>query len=322
MDATLWIPIFIDKVLWSPLTCGSLAGLAAVFIWIALVPSQPVRLVQERLNDYLKHKEIIEDENVRAPFSVRVVVPMLRRILKIAGSLAPKRNLEAIRKLLIQAGEPGGLSVLDFFGLRLLLGVIGGGLCFLVLKRISLPIALMGALPVGGIISFLTLFWLRSKAKQRNQEITRALADALDMMTIAVEAGLAFESSLLRVADRWDNALSREFRRVVMEMRLGTPRDLALQHLAERTDSEDLRLFVAVLVQANQLGLSIAQVLHSQAAQMRMRRRQRAEEKARQAGIKMLFPLVFLIFPALMVVVLGPAVPTLLQVMRRLTGGG
>lgn len=321
MDATL-TQVFVDKLLWSPLTVGSLAGLATVFVWIALVPSRPVRMVQERLNDYLNHKEVAEDEDMRAPFSVRVLVPMLRRVLKVAGTLAPKRNLEAMRKLLIQAGEPGGLSVLDFFGLRLLFGVLGGGLGFMVLRRNSIPVALVGALCLGGILSFLPLFWLRSRAKRRNQEITRALADALDMMTIAVEAGLAFESALLRVADRWDNALSREFRRVVMEMRLGTPRDLALQHLAERTNSEDLRMFVAILVQANQLGLSIAQVLHSQAAQMRMRRRQRAEERARQAGIKMLFPLVFLIFPALMVVVLGPAVPTLIQVMRRLTGGG
>jgi tight adherence protein C len=321
MDTGLLIRIA-GGVVWSPLTFGVLASLATALIWIALTPSRPARMVRERLDGYLNPKEVVEDEGTHESFNVRVLVPVLRRILHIAGAFAPKRNLEAMRKLLIEAGEPGGLSVLDFFGLRLLFGVIGGGFCFLVLKRISLPIALMGTIPVGGIISFLPLFWLRSKAKQRNHEITRALADALDMMTIAVEAGLAFESALLRVADRWDNALSREFRRAVVEMRLGAPRDVALQHVAERADVEDLRMFVAILVQANQLGLSIGQVLHSQAAQMRMRRRQRAEEKARQAGIKMLFPLVFLIFPALMVVVLGPAVPTLLQVMRSLTGGG
>lgn len=321
MDTGLLMRIA-SGVVWSPFTFAVLTSLATILVWIALTPSQPVRTVRERLDGYLHQKPAVDDDETREPFNVRVLAPLLRKILQIAGGFAPKRNVEAVKKLLVQAGEPGGLSFLDFFGLRLLLGLIGGGFCFLFLKRISLPIALMGTIPVGGIASFLPLFWLRSRAKRRNREITRALADALDMMTIAVEAGLAFESALLKVSEKWDNALSREFRRAVVEMRLGTPRDVALQRIAERADVEDLRLFVAILVQANQLGLSIAQVLHSQAAQMRMRRRQRAEESARQAGIKMLFPLVFLIFPALMVVVLGPAVPTLLQVMQRLTGGG
>lgn len=320
MDSTALLNLA-GRWLWSPLAFGALASLATAFIWIALTPSRPARMVRVRLDSYLQPKEASDDEELRASFSARVLAPLLRRLLQAAGALAPKRNLEATRKLLVQAGEPWGLSALDFLGLRLLFGVLGGGLGLLVLKR-SFPMALIGAVPIGGIASFLPLFWLRSRAKRRNQEITRALADALDMMTIAVEAGLAFESAMLKVADRWDNALSREFRRAVMEMRLGTPRDVALQRIAERADVEDLRLFVAVLVQANQLGLSIAQVLHSQAAQMRLRRRQRAEEKARQAGIKMLFPLVFLIFPALMVVVLGPTVPTLIELMRQLTGGG
>lgn len=308
-------------LVWSPSTFAVLIFLAATMIWVGLAPSKPARMVRERLDGYLNEKRALEaGDETREPFNARVLVPVLRRILHIAGAFAPKRNVEQTRKLLTQAGEPGGLSVLDFFGLRLLFGVAAGGLAFLVLRGMSLPIALIGTVPVGGIASFPPLFWLRSQARKRKHEITRALADALDMLTIAVEAGLAFESALLRVGERWDNALSREFRRAVVEMRLGTPRDVALQRIAERSDVEDLRMFVAILVQANQLGLSIAQVLHSQAAQMRGRRRQRAEEAARQAGIKMLFPLVLLIFPAMMVVVLGPAIPTIAQLMTSLTG--
>ena len=141
------------------------------------------------------------------------------------------------------------------------------------------------------------------------------------MLTIGVEAGLAFESALLRVGERWHNALTYEFRRAVAEMRIGTPRDVALTRMAERSGVPELRAFVAILIQSSQLGVSIAQVLHTQAAEMRVKRRQRAEELARQASVKMVFPLVFLIFPALFVVILGPSVPTILFWLQRLGGG-
>jgi tight adherence protein C len=126
-----------------------------------------------------------------------------------------------------------------------------------------------------------------------------------------VEAGLAFESALMRVSEKWHNPLTDEFRRTVGEMRVGTSREVALLRLAERCDVADLNTFVAILVQSSQLGVSISQVLHQQAAEMRLKRRQRAEELARQAGIKIMIPLGFLIFPALFVVILGPAVPTI-----------
>ena len=180
--------------------------------------------------------------------------------------------------------------------------------------------ALRNALLVGGLGYFLPLLWLRRRVRRRQHEITRALPDALDMLTIGVEAGLAFESALLKVGERWNNALTREFHRAVAEMRVGTARDLALQRMADRTGVQDLGTFVAVLVQSSQLGVSIAQVLHTQAAQMRVKRRQRAEELARQAGVKMVFPLVFLIFPAMFVVVLGPGIPAMLSLMNRFTG--
>ncbi|MFH1085699.1 MAG: type II secretion system F family protein, partial [Chloroflexota bacterium] len=137
-----------------------------------------------------------------------------------------------------------------------------------------------------------------------------------------VEAGLAFESSLMRVGERWDNPLTYEFRLALTEMRLGTPRDAALTRIVERTDVQELRTFVAILVQANQLGLSIADVLHSQAEQIRWKRRQRAEELAAQAGLKMLLPLVFLIFPNVMIVTLGPLVPVFIDLFGQMTGGG
>jgi len=310
-------------LLWSPLTFAVLVGLATALVWRAFAPARPLRMMRERLDDYLDRRDVSEEADMRRSFAARVLLPLLWRMLRILGRLAPKRNMEMTRQMLVQAGHPGGLTALDFLGLRLLFVVLVGGGYFLLLgKTVPLATALRNALLVGGLGYYVPLFWLRRRIRRRQREITCALPDALDMLTIGVEAGLAFESALLEVGSRWDNALTREFRRAVAEMRVGTARDLALQRMAERAGVQDLSTFVAVLVQSSQLGVSIAQVLHAQAAQMRVKRRQRAEELARQAGVKMVFPLVFLLFPALFVVILGPAAPTMLLWMGRLAGGG
>ena len=199
--------------------------------------------------------------------------------------------------------------------------MLGGGALYVLAGRYALSSALLYAALVAIFGYMAPGFWLRSRVKARKHEITRALPDALDMLTIGVEAGLAFESALLRVGEKWNNALTREFRRAVGEMRVGTSREVALQRMADRCGVPDLNTFVAVLVQSTQLGVSIAQVLHTQADQMRVKRRQRAEELARQAGIKITFPLVFFIFPALFVVILGPAVPRIMETLGAMSGG-
>ncbi len=301
----------LSSPLWSPGVFAGLVVLAVGCVWMALRPSAPLQQVRERMGGYLEGDPVQEEEMERS-FSSRVVVPAFRRVLRLFGRLAPKRNIEGTRMMLLHAGEPGQLSVLDFFGLRLLCGALLGAAVFVALARQqAIGQALQLALVLGALGFFAPVLWLRNKAKSRKHDIARALPDALDMLTIGVEAGLAFESALLRVGEKWDNALTHELRRAVAEMRVGVPRDEALQRVVERSDVEDLRTFVAVLVQSTQLGVSIAEVLHSQAAGMRVKRRQRAEELARQAGVKMVFPLVFLILPAMFVVILGPAVPRL-----------
>jgi tight adherence protein C len=307
--------------LWSPLAAAALMGLAVLMMWSAFTPARPAAAVRNRLDGYLDRKDIIEDADMRRPFVVRVFGPLLRGVLHILGRLAPKRNVEATEQLLLQAGEPGRLSALDFFGLRLLAMLLAGGL-YLVLARNSaaFSVVLRNSLLIAIAGFFVPWLWLRSRARGRQHAISLALPDALDMLTIGVEAGLAFESALLRVGERWHNPLTVEFRRAVAEMRIGTPRDVALTRMAERSGAPELRSFVAVLIQSNQLGMSIAQVLHSQAAEMRVRRRQRAEELARQASVKMVFPLVFLIFPALFVVILGPSIPGLAGLLNQLGG--
>jgi tight adherence protein C len=198
-----------------------------------------------------------------------------------------------------------------------------GGLVFLVTPDgqpflTALRNALFGA--IAGFL--LPVQWLNMRVRGRKNQIIRALPDALDMLTIAVEAGLAFESAMIRVGEKWDNVLTREFRRAIAEMRVGMSREEALERMADRCGVAELSTFVAVLVQSTQLGVSIAQVLHTQAEEMRLKRRQRAEELARQAGVKMVIPLALFILPAMFVVVLGPIVPQFLELLGSIAGNG
>jgi len=319
MSGIDWVRLIESSgMLWSPQAFGALVGLAVLFIWIAMAPSFGAQAVEERLERYRERVDVVAEEEMRGSFATRALLPLLRSVLGTLGRLAPLGNLARTQQLLIYAGEPLGMSALDFAGLRLLAPVVFGGLAYLLLRRLPFNTMLPYLLLAVGLGYFLPYMWLRRRARSRQHEIARALPDALDMMTIGVEAGLGFESAMLKVGERWDNALSRELRRVVAEMRVGTPRDEALRRMAERTGVEGVRSFVTILIQSTQLGVSIAQVLHTQADQERLRRRQRAEELARQAGGKMVFPLVVFIFPALFVVILGPMVPTFLEAMQNI----
>jgi tight adherence protein C len=307
--------------LWSPGSFALILGLAALLIWMAFAPASPVKSVQARLDGYLERPEAAGDD-VEGSFFSRAVVPVVHKILHYPGMLLPHRNVAATEQMLLQAGEPLNMSAIDFLGLRVLLTVMLPLLYFVLLGRGMASSILLRNVLVLGLLGFLLpVFWLRSRVNARKHEITRRLPDALDMLTIGVEAGLAFETALLKVGEKWDNELTKEFRRAVREMRVGTPRDEAMTRMAQRCGVDDLDVFVAVLIQSSQLGISIAQVLHSQADEMRTKRRQRAEELAREASVKMVFPLVFFILPAMFMVILGPAVPSLMSLLGALGGG-
>ncbi|MFO7741328.1 MAG: type II secretion system F family protein [Anaerolineae bacterium] len=307
-------------LLWSPLFFAVLVGVATLLFWMVIIPARALGSMSGRLSDYVESDRVDELE-MRRPFVGRALVPGVRKVLSALARVVPLADVENTRRLLIQAGEPWGMAALDFLGLRVLsLIVLGGGYFLLASDAMAFTLALRNALLLGALGFFLPALWLRQRVRSRKHEIARALPDALDMLSVGVEAGLAFESALLRVADQWDNALTEEFRRAVREMRLGAGREEALRRMAERTGVEDLSTFVAVLVQSTRLGVSIAQVLEAQAAQMRLKRRQLAEEQARKAGIKMIFPLVFLIFPAMFVVILGPSMPALLNFLGDFAG--
>jgi tight adherence protein C len=179
---------------------------------------------------------------------------------------------------------------------------------------------------LGGMLIgfFLPVMLLQSRIKRRQDLITKAMPDALDLLTVCVEAGLGFDQAMAKVSEKWENELSLAFERVLQEIRLGKLRREALRDMADRMDIPDMTSFVAAIIQADQLGVSMGKVLRIQSDQMRIKRRQRAEKKAHEAPVKMLIPMAFLIFPSIYIVLLGPAAMILLNspALRSVFGGG
>jgi tight adherence protein C len=271
--------------------------------------------IDERLANFVDRPATLEDRELSEPFSERMLKPLIKSWATSLGSRSPAKSSEKVRMKLAKAGNPSGMGVSEFIGLRFLVALgLGLGMALflaVVAGNVSLAIFLG---PVFGVFGFLMPgIWLDRKIKGRRKEITKALPDAIDLLTISVEAGLGFDPAMMRVAEKWDNALTREFARVLSEMRIGKTKREALREMAMRTDEDGLSSFVSSVIQADQLGVAITHVLRIQSEAMRMKRRQRAEAAAQKAPLKMLFPMIFLIFPALYVVILGPAVPQILD---------
>ena len=304
----------------APTLFGVLVAATIVAIWMAAAPSRPPRAVTDRLSGVMESPHAIEDE-LKSSLASRTILPLFHRVTRFIGGLLPQKNIDTLSRMLRQAGNPGGLTALDFVGLRFILAAgLGAGYFLIIGHNEEAFIAIRNTFIAVFVGFMLPKLWLGQHIKQRRQEITRALPDALDMLTIGVEAGLAFDSALLRVGEQWNNALTQEFRQVVSELRIGVARNDALRHMAERNSVDDLGTFVAVLIQSNMLGMSIAQVLHAQADQMRLKRRQLAEEQAHGATVKIVVVLVLFIFPALFIVILGPVVPKIMQSLQGMAG--
>ncbi len=276
----------------------------------------------------------------------RVIQPWFTSVGRIFGRLTPARAMDDLRRQLAMAGNPWGLGPREFYGLRLVSTVVGLGLAFMLIRGIT-PASASARPPVRSIsgtvgpqavqappgliqvaAGVLALFyfyrlprsWIRRRARSRQEKIRKGLPDALDMLCVCAEAGLGFDQALQRVSERWKSALAVEFGRVVAEMQMGVPRQMALRNLVERTDIVELSSFIAVIIQSDQLGMSIAQTLRAQAEQMRVERRYRAQEAARKMPLKMLFPMLLLIFPAMLAVILGPSLPVLGDLFGALRG--
>lgn len=297
--------------------------LAGVGVFILVIGLRARRAGAQTLDDRVRRyalKPSVQEIELSEPFLDRVIKPSVQSVLRFAGRFGPSRNMQQLERDLWQAGTPFDLAAIDFVGARLLaalaLGFVAGGIAHLVSS--SLRTALLVGAAGGGVGFYAPIVWLRWRIGTRRRDIQRALPDCIDLLVVCIDAGLSFDGALLKVAQRWQHALARELDRVIYEIRIGMSRVEALQGLVTRTGVEDVATFVAVVVQAHHLGVSVGKALQIHAEQMRVLRRYRAEEQGRQAALKMLFPLVFLIFPALFAVILGPAIPHLLRTLANL----
>jgi tight adherence protein C len=243
-----------------------------------------------------------------APFRQRIIAPSVDAIGTRFAALLPAAFLRRTERRLQLAGEP--LSAATFYATTAAAGAIfGAGYFALVIAAADGAPTLMALLPgfmLGGLGLYLPLFWLSNRAKARQATMLRSLPDTLDLLTLCVEAGLGLEGALHRVVEKQSGPLSAEIRQTLREIGLGKSRRDALLDLAERTQLDDIRSLAAALIQAEQLGTSAAKVLRVQAQRMRVRRRQRAEQDARRASVRMVFPLVFCLMPSLFLFILGP----------------
>ncbi len=307
---------------------GLVLVVGLVLIVIGLRTPSEEDMVEARLTEMMEamgRPPTLEEIELSLPFTERVITPILRQAAEFVTRMTPAQTIERTRHKLELAGFPYKIGPAEFLAARYILGAILGGAMLMLLGPAKLPLLqkLILIPTVAALGFYLPVMWLGSKIRNRQKEIIRALPDALDLLTICVEAGLGFDAAMAKVVEKWDNQLSQAFAKVLQEIQLGKLRREALRDMADSMEVPDVSTFVAAVIQAEQLGVSIAKVLRIQADEMRVRRRQRAEELARQAPIKIMIPTAFLIFPALFIVLLGPAAITLKKsALGGLLGGG
>jgi tight adherence protein C len=271
------------------------------------------KILQQRLEELSSKGEEVNLEKIELsqPFTERVIFPIARSLGKLATRFTPQNYLNSIERKLELAGTSSRLDPTVFLALQFG-GVLAFGgivlLFFALLKvQTSSGIKILIVL-VAGVLGFVyPQLYLSQRIQRRQKNVRRAMPDALDLLTICVEAGLGFDAAIQKVAEKWTSDLSLAFARVIQEIQLGKIRREALRDMADRIGLAEMTSFVAAVIQSELLGVSLSKVLHIQADQMRVKRRQRAEEEARKAPIKMLVPMALLIFPALIIVLVVPA---------------
>ncbi|MFN2195942.1 MAG: type II secretion system F family protein [Anaerolineales bacterium] len=292
---------------------------AIILVVIGLRSDSGEDPIQMRLGEFAESGEQItlEEIELSQSFTERIIVPTARKLGEFVIRFTPQNAIQSTERKLEQAGNPSGLDPTVFWAIRFV--GLGLGFVFLFVSFIApegsflTGRGLIIAIPAAALGFYLPELWLRSKITRRQTEIRKAMPDALDLLTICVEAGLGFDAAMAKVNEKWDNELALAFGRVIREIQLGKLRREALRDMADRLGIPEMSSFVAAVIQSEQLGVSMAKVLRIQSEQMRVRRRQRAEEEAHKAPIKMLFPMALLIFPSIMIVLLGPAALLLMQ---------
>ncbi len=255
----------------------------------------------------------VQPRLITGSFLSRTVMPAIRAIGGFFGRITPSGAIESISRKLMIAGNPMGLGAREYYGISMATTLLGVYLAFVVIRRGTATINVVLSILVVILFYYAPKAWLQNRVTNRQNQVRRGLPDALDMLSVCATAGLGFDQSLQRVSEYWDTPIGREFGRVISEMEMGLTRRDALRNLSDRLEIREIASFVALILQTEQLGMSISDTLHAQAEQMRIERRFRAQEQAQKAPIKMLIPMAMLIFPALLAVILGPAIPAIMD---------
>lgn len=253
----------------------------------------------------------LEDIELQQPFMERVVIPIIRRFGELSTRFTPQKLLQETTLKLELAGNPGRIDASTFLATRFVGAAVFGGLLLLISFLSANKWPLGRVVLVVGIFSALGFFfpqlWLQSRINRRQGEVRKAMPDALDLLTICVEAGLGFDAAMSKVSEKWENELSIMFGRCIREVQLGKTQREALRDMADRLGLPELTSFVAAVIQSQILGVSLAKVLRIQSDQMRVKRRQYAEELAHKAPVKMIIPMALLTFPSIMIILMAPA---------------
>ena len=276
--------------------------------------------LQARLAEFIQRGDVksLEEIELSQPFGERVIIPVIRRIGEFSARFTPQKAIQDTSRRLELAGNPWPIDASTFLAIRFILAIVFGGFLTAVIlisppSKASDNFMYIGGATFAGF--FLPHLMLSSKITRRQNEIRKAMPDALDLLTICVEAGLGFDAAMAKVSEKWENELSLAFARAIREVQLGKVRREALKTMSDRLGLPEMTSFVAAIIQSEQLGVSMAKVLRIQSDQMRMKRRQFAEEQAHKAPIKMIIPMALLIFPSIMIIILTPAA---IQIMENL----
>jgi tight adherence protein C len=291
-------------------------GLAVFLVGeTATYPQRRLRVAMKRAGRYGRGRRNAQSTELLR-FRERVGVPAVQRLASIALRLNPRASAEATATRLLAAGLSQRISAMQFLALKAALGIAAAGFCLL-FGAVTVPVVGILLAPLVGTMGFLLPGGgLVLAIRARRERIRGELPDALDLLAVSVEAGLGLDGAIAKLTEHMEGALVDEFALTLGEMRIGEARHDALKKLAERVPSPELAAFVRSVTQADQLGISLGRILRVQAADSRLRRQAAAEERAMKAPIKMLFPTAIFVFPAMFVVILGPALLNLQHYLK------
>lgn len=279
----------------------------------------PKQMVKERLDNVKVMADTRDafDEEMRETFAERVIHPVYERFLHALGNLAPSSIRNQYNQLLSSSGTKGTMKFNNIIAIQLMLGMLLAFGTHYLMRLTEQPVNSLYVALAGAAGFLLPYASLRSKSRKRIEEIESALPSFLDVLYVSVEAGLAFDMAIYRTTDKMKGPLSEELLFTMNEISKGRGRSEALREMVTRTQVPDLGTFVTSIIQAEEMGSNIGNVLRIQADTMRLNKRQRAEAAAAKIPTKMLFPIVFFMFPALFVVILGPAVLNIMDTLMK-----